>query len=111
MLMTPTPVFNSLLRVEGASEDLPSPYEKPNDALGVWVYELPTHHQDIKEWCVKISEILSAQKDLLHWMRDMGCDITLFIEHSAELSVLNLQHGFLNLLAEKGISLEISKSQ
>jgi hypothetical protein len=105
--MPPTPIFNSLLRVEGALDNLPSPYEKPSDALDVWVLELPTDHQDITAWCVQISEILAAEFDLLHQMRGIGCEITLFIELSARSSILKFQHEFLNLLAGMGISLEI----
>ena len=105
--MPPTPIFNSLLRVEGASDDLPLPYEKPNDALDVWVLELPTNHEDIATWYVQISEILARESDLLQKMRGIGCEITLFIEPSETSPFLKLHHEFLNLLVVMGISLEI----
>ena len=60
------PVLNSLLRVDGVSLELKPPFDKPNDDLEVWVYELPTHHQDLSSWCMQISEIfLEALKIIL----------------------------------------------
>lgn len=102
-----TPVLNSLLRVDGVSLELQPPFEKPNDAIDVWVYELPTHHQDLSSWCKQISEILSLESDLLKELSSKGCSLTLFIQPSASSSVLKLPHDFLSMIAGMKISLEI----
>lgn len=100
------PVLNSLLRVDGVSLELKPPFDKPNDDLEVWVYELPTHHQDLSSWCMQISEILSLESDLLKELASAGCLITLFVEPSTP-SVLMLPHEFLSMIAGMRISLEI----
>jgi len=102
-----SPIYNSLLRVDGASVELPSPFEKPNDALDVWVYELPTHLQGLSSWCKEVSEILSVESDLLKKLASTGCSITLFIEPSKSSSSLSFPHQFLSLLADMKVSLEI----
>jgi hypothetical protein len=101
------PILNSLLRVDGVSLELQPPFEKPNDALDVWVYELPTLNQDLSAWCKQASEILSFESDLLKELASTGCSITLFIEPSKSSSSLRFPHQFLSLLADMKVSLEI----
>ena len=87
--------------------ELQTPFEKPNDALNIWVYELPTHHQDLTAWCKQVSEILTVEADLLNELASKECSFTLFIEPSASSSVLKLPHEFLSMIAGMKISLEI----
>jgi hypothetical protein len=101
------PILNSLLRVDGVSLDLHPPFEKPNDALDVWVYELPTHLQDLSAWCNEVTEILSVESDLLKRLTATGCTITLFIEPSESSFILKVPHEFLSLLTEMKVSLEV----
>lgn len=111
LLMTSSPIHNSLLRIDGVTGEPPSLFEQPNEALDFWALELPSPAKDtVESWCSRVTETLSRHTKLLSELRRTGSRFTLFIEPTAAQPVFRLEADFLKVLADFGISLEYYKS-
>ena len=104
--MLSSPIYNALLRVEGISGKLPSPFECPRPDLDSWVLELPDSNLSVSDWCTRTTQVLSNQMELLQRAHLAGVQPSLFVEFSTDVPVLRLEATFLRLLADLGIALE-----
>ena len=100
-------IFNSLLRIDGATGEPLPPFERPNVDLSFWVLELQGRDSvDIARWCAQTAEVLINHTELLQQLRLTGARFTLFIESAATEPVFRLEAPFLKIIADIGISLE-----
>ena len=104
--MSPSPICNALLRIDGISGEPPSPCERPRRDLDFWVLELPDQNLSVSEWCAQITPILRRHAEQLQQAHLAGGRSCLFVQLLPGVPVLRLEATFLRLLADFGIALE-----
>ena len=104
--MSPSPICNALLRVDGISGEPPAPFERPRHDLDFWVLELPDQNMSVAEWCAQVTPILHRHAEELQQVHLVGGRSCLFVQLSSGVPVLRLEAIFLRLLAVLGIALE-----
>ena len=104
--MSPSPICNALLRVNGISGEPPSPFERPRPDLDFWVLELPDQNLSVTDWCAQITPILRLHAEQLQQVHLAGGRSCLFVELPLGVPVLQLEVAFLRLLADLSIALE-----
>jgi len=98
-------ITNSLLRLDGVADSLPSPFERPRSDMDFGVLELGVS-DDLAVWSERTTRILTEHADLLHRMRSAGTKLTLFVESGSP--VLRFEPSFLQALAAADVALEYS---
>lgn len=70
--------------------------------------ELDCQVMDTERWCLSVSQMLREQAVLIRQLVKDGSRVTLFVEIGRRHEVLSLGAAFLEVLADLGVSLEIT---
>ena len=102
--MTAPRITNSLVRVDGITESIPAPFERPRDDMNFAVLELGSD-MDVPVWQRRVVDAVASHESLIRDAQRGGASVVLFVESTSSTAVV-FDAAFLRILGGADIALE-----